>query len=182
MRAQGHEAYSCDIQDQSGGHPEWHIKGDALKAIYSQSWDLLIAHPPCTYIANSGVPWLHKDASRWQKLDEACEFFRAILSAPIERIAVENPIPHKYAVERIGRKYDQLIQPYQFGHMETKATCFWLKGLPKLVHTSNLKAETMALPYKVRNRLHWLPPSPDRAKIRSKTYSGIAEAIAKQWA
>tara|TARA_R100001530_G_scaffold128893_1_gene98866 strand:- start:2493 stop:2942 length:450 start_codon:yes stop_codon:yes gene_type:complete len=144
-------------------------------------WDLLIAHPPCTYLCNSGVCWLKTKPSRWEKLDEAAAFFRALWEADIPKIAIENPVPHRYAVERIGGKYSQIIQPYQFGHREQKATCLWLKGLPKLEPTSDLKAETLALPDGERQRLHWLPPSPDRAKLRSKTYSGIANAMAKQW-
>jgi hypothetical protein len=114
-------------------------------------------------------------------LDEACEFFKKLMNAPIKHIALENPIPHKYAVERIGGKYDQLVQPYHFGHKESKATCFWLKNLPKLQHTNDVKKETMALSYEERNRLHMLPPSTDRAKLRSKTFEGIAKAIAEQW-
>ena len=124
LRKLGHEAYSCDIIDCSGGHPEWHIKSDALIEAYSGKYDMMIAHPPCTYLCNSGVSWLYKDKSRWDNLDEGAAFFKKLLDAPIHKIAIENPIPHKYAVERIGRKYDQLIQPYNFGHTERKATCF----------------------------------------------------------
>lgn len=180
LRKLGHKAYSCDIQECSGGHPEWHIKGDVLQQL-DKGWDLMIAHPPCTYIANSGAHWLHKKPGRWDKLDDACEFFSALLNAPIDHIAIENPIPHKYAVQRIGRKYDQLVQPYHFGHLESKATCFWLKGLPKLVHTNDVTEQFKATPYKERHRLHYLPPSEDRAKLRSKTFSGIAQAMATQW-
>jgi len=153
--------------------------------IIEDDWDLLIAHPPCTFFTNSGVCWLtgkNKKEGRWEQLDEAAVFFNALLDAPIPRICIENPIPHKYAVERIGgRKYSQIIQPYMFGHMETKATCLWLKGLPLLTPTTDLKEETMALPARERQRLHWLPPSPDRWKIRSTTFRGIADAMASQW-
>ena len=180
FRANGHEAYSADIQDCSGGHPEWHIKGDVLKAL-NDGWDLMIAHPPCTYLCNSGVSWLHKDEGRWARLDDGAAFFRALWEADIPRVAIENPIPHKYAVERIGAKYTQLIQPWMFGHKETKATCFWLRGLSALEPTTNLKEETMALPNKERQRLHWASPGPERAKLRSKTFPGIADAMAKQW-
>lgn len=185
FRKLGHEAFSCDLLDASGGHPEWHIKGDALKEAYSGKYDMMIAHPPCTYFTNSGVSWLtgkNKIEGRWEQLDEAAVFFNRLLDSDIPKICIENPIPHKYALERIGgRKYNQLIQPYMFGHKETKATCFWLKGLDPLVPTTDLKAETMALPARERQRLHWLPPSPDRWKLRSMTYQGVADAMAKQW-
>ena len=181
FRAKGHDAWSCDLLP-ADDDSEYHIQGDALAAIEAGPWDLMIAHPPCTYMANSGVSWLHKDPSRWDRLDEAAVFFSALLDADIPRVAVENPIPHKYAVERIGgRKYTQIIQPWQFGHMETKATCLWLRGLDPLVPVTDLKAETMVLPAKVRGRLHWLGPSADRWKIRSTTFQGIADAMAEQW-
>ena len=180
LRKLGHYAYSCDIIECSGGHPEWHIKGDALEII-NDGWDLIIAHPPCTYLCNSGVSWLHKDKTRWAKLREGAEFFKKIMNADCPMIAIENPIPHKYAIEIIGRKYDQIIQPWMFGHMERKATCFWLKGLPKLKETDNVKEEMLKLPKNQQQRLHYLPPGKDRAKLRSKTFEGIARAIAEQW-
>jgi len=185
LRKLGHEAFSCDIQDCSGGYPEWHIKGDVLQQL-DKGWDMAIFHPTCTYIANSGVCWLYnkdksKNTERWKNLNQATDFFKKLLNAPIPKIAIENPIPHKYAVEQIGRKYDQLIQPYHFGHTESKATCFWLKGLPKLKHTNNVKEAWKSLPKKEAQRLHFLPPGPERAKLRSKTFPGIAKAIAEQW-
>ena len=149
------------------------------------AWDLMIAHPPCTYLCNSGVAHLHSVPSkngvlplihgeeRWAKMREGAELFRALLDAPINRIAVENPIPHKYAVEAIGRKYDQRVQPWYFGHGETKATCFWLKNLPPLMDT------VVALGRE--QRLHKLPKTANRAKLRSVTYPGIAAAMAEQW-
>lgn len=179
--ALGHDAWSCDLLRADDGDPN-HIQGDAIAAVYSENWDLLIAHPPCTYLTNSGVTWLHKDPTRWDKLDEAAQFFRRLLNAPITKIAVENPIMHKYAKERIGGvKQSQVIQPWMFGHTEQKATCLWLKSLPLLQPTNNVKAEMMALPDNERQRLHYLPPSPDRWKLRSKTYDGIAKAMAEQW-
>lgn len=184
LRKLGHEAYSCDIQACSGGYPEWHIQGDALAVAYGKHWDMVIAHPPCTYLTNTGVCWLtgkNKKAGRWDQMREGAMFFKAFLDHPCSRIAIENPIMHKYAIELIGRKHNQLIQPYMFGHMETKATCFWLKGLPELKPTTDLKAKTMSLPKNIRQRLHYLPPSPDRAKLRSKTFLGIAQAMAEQW-
>ena len=179
FRKLGHDAVSCDLLPSDDDSPH-HVTGD-VSELLKEKWDLLIAHPPCTYMTNSGVRWLHTEEGRWDKLDKAGEFFRLLLNSDIPRIAVENPIPHKYAVERIGRKYDQLIQPYQFGHPERKATCLWLKGLPPLKHTNNVKAEMEALPKNVAQRLHYLPPSADRWKIRSETYQGIADAMAQQW-
>tara|TARA_R100000315_G_scaffold44154_2_gene19690 strand:+ start:497 stop:1114 length:618 start_codon:yes stop_codon:yes gene_type:complete len=183
FRAKGHDAWSCDLLPADDDSP-YHYEGDVLDII-DDGWDLMIAHPPCTYFTNSGVCWLtgkNKIEGRWEHLDEAAVFFNRLLDADIPKICVENPIPHKYAIERIGgRKYTQLIQPYMFGHKETKATCFWLKGLDPLVPTTDLKAETMALPPRERQRLHWLPPSPDRWKLRSVTYQGVADAMAEQW-
>jgi hypothetical protein len=181
FRKLGVEAYSCDLLDCSGAHPEWHIKGDAVHEAYSGEYDMMIGHPPCTYLSNSGVSWLHKNPGRWVQLKEGAEFFKTLLNAPIPLIAIENPIPHKYAIEIIGRTYDQLIQPYHFGHLESKATCLWLKGLPELKHTSDLKKEWMKLPKNEAQRLHYLPPGPERAKLRSKTFPGIAQAIATQY-
>ena len=181
LREQGHEAYSCDIIPCSGGHPEWHIQDDAIKVAYGQQWDMMIAHPPCTHITNSGVHWLHKETGRWFKMKKDAVFFRKLMKAPIERIAIENPIPHKYAVEIIGRKYDQLIQPYMFGHPESKATCFWLKNIPPLVETDNVKELWKTLPKKESQRIFYLSPGQNRAKLRSKTFKGIADAIATQW-
>ena len=137
FRAKGHDAWSCDLLP-TDGDPQWHMQGDALAIISGQHWDLLIAHPPCTYLTNSGVTWLHRDPTRWAKLDDGAAFFKALLDAPVERVAVENPIMHKYAKERIGGvQQTQTIQPYQFGHLEQKATCLWLKGLPPLQPTSD---------------------------------------------
>lgn len=186
FRKLGFEAYSCDLQECSGGKPEWHLIRDAVQEAYTGQYYLMIAHPPCTYLANSGVCWLYnKDGSlnrqRWELLQQGAAFFKKLLDAPIPCIAVENPIPHRYAVGLIGRKYDQCVQPYEFGHLESKATCFWLKGLPKLKPTDNVKELWKQLPKKQAQRLHYLPPSPERAKLRSKTFSGIAAAMAEQW-
>lgn len=179
FRAKGHDAMSCDILPTDVDGP--HYQGD-VRDIINDGWDLMVAHPPCTYLTNSGVTWLHKDPSRWAKLDEGAAFFKSLLDAPIPRIAVENPIMHKYAKERIGDvKQSQVIQPWMFGHMEQKATCLWLKGLPLLKPTKDVKAEMMALPDNERQRLHYLPPSEDRWKKRSETFQGIADAMAEQW-
>ena len=180
FRKQGHDAISCDLLP-ADWYSSYHIQGD-VRRLLGGNFDLLIAHPPCTYFANSGVQHLHKDPERWDRLDEAADFFNELLDCDIPLKCIENPIPHKYAIERIGgRKYTQLIQPYQFGHLEQKATCLWLDGLEPLKPTSDLKAETMALPARERQRLHYLPPSPERWKLRSKTYQGIADAMVKQW-
>jgi hypothetical protein len=181
FRALGHDAWSCDLLP-TDGDPYWHIQGDALAIAHGHHWDLMIAHPPCTYMTNAGVTWLHKDPGRWDKLDEGAAFFKALWDAPIKRIAIENPVMHKYAKERIGgMQQTQTIQPYQFGHLEQKATCLWLKGLMPLRPTTDLKAETKALPDNQRQRLHYLPPSADRWKLRSTTFKGIASAMADQW-
>ena len=172
FRARGHEAYSCDIIECSGGHPEWHIQGDVLDVL-DDGWDLGIFHDPCTYQCNSGVRWLHEVPGRWAKLEESCIFTRKLLDAPIEKIARENPIPHKYAIELIGRKYDQIVQPWMFGHPESKATCWWLRKLPPLQPTDIVDGRD--------GRVWKMPPSKDRTKLRSKSYPGMLAAAAAQW-
>ena len=176
FRRRGHDAWSCDLLPTEDGSP-YHIQGD-VREVLNADWDLMIAHPPCTYLCNSGVVWLHEREGRWEKLAEAIEFFETLQNAPIPHICIENPIPHKYARERIGL-YTQIIQPWQFGHPESKATCLWLKGLPLLRPTKIV--DISSLPKKVRQRLHYIPPSKDRWKKRSVTYKGIAEAMAEQW-
>ena len=175
-------------------HPEWHIIEDIYLVLnsfrfYTQDrtehfvndWDLMIAHPPCTFLADSGVRWLYeKDelgipflyraGERFNEMDKAYRFFNMLLSADIPLICIENPIPHKHAQLP---KYSQLIQPWQFGHGETKATCLWLKGLPHLKPTNIVEGR--------EQRIWKLPPSEDRAKLRSKTFPGIAAAMAAQW-
>jgi hypothetical protein len=176
FREKGHEAYSCDILDCSGGHPEWHIKDDVLKHL-NDGWNLVIAHPPCTYLANSGVRWLYKpglgfEGERYLNMCRAAWFFRKFVKYAItgKRIVIENPIPHKYAKLP---PYHQIIQPWMFGHGETKQTCLWLYGLPNLIPTNIVEG---------REQKIWrMPPSPERAKLRSKTFPGIANAMADQW-
>lgn len=185
----GHDAWSCDIlpaDDKSCKH----IQGDVL-GILDQGWDLMIAHPPCTYLTNSGVCHLwnkdeygdtERNEERWKNLEEGAAFFKALIEAPIDKIAVENPIMHKYARDLIGHgKATQYVQPWMFGHMEQKATGLWLKNLPKLVPTNNVKEEMMKLPKSERQRLHYLSPGPDRWKERSTTFQGLADAMATQW-
>lgn len=180
FRARGFDAYSCDILPAEDGSP-FHLQCD-VRDVLADDWTLGIFHPPCTYMTNSGVCHLHTDETRWAKLDEAAAFFRALWDSPVPRVAIENPVMHRYAKERIGGlQQAQTIQPYHFGHLEQKATCLWLRGVPKLRHVTDLKAETKALPANQRQRLHYLPPSEDRWKLRSTTYSGIAAAMAKQW-
>ncbi len=181
FRDLGHDAWSCDLEPADDGS-KYHHQGDVLPLL-EQYWDLLIAHPPCTYLANSGVCHLHTDPDRWPLLDAGAEFFMQFWDAKhIKRRAIENPVMHGHGKKRINNmKQMQVIQPYHFGHLEQKATCLWLDGLMPLRHTSDLKAETMALPSNVRQRLHYLPPSPERWKLRSATYPGIAAAMAEQW-
>lgn len=203
FRERGHEAYSCDIQEPSGGHPEWHILGDALKAIEGGQivtmdgkahdvgkWDLLIAHPPCTYLSNAGAARLYKrfDGKSYVELERlsnglaAKEFFLKFLNAPIEKIAVENLIPS--GVYRMP-KYSQIIQPYEFGNPYSKKTCLWLKGIPPLEPTEIVKPVCS-----------WVSGGSKRAdgshrsnvgmpfrdsKRKSKTFFGIATAMAEQW-
>ncbi len=175
----GHDVTSCDLLPTD--KPGKHYQGDVFDII-NDGFDLMIAHPPCTYLTNAGVKHLHKDAKRWIDLFEAAEFFKKLLNADIPKIAVENPIMHKYAKRLIGDvKQSQVIQPWMFGHMEQKATCLWLRGLPELQPTNNVKEEMMKLPKNKRERLHYLPPSKDRAKLRSTTYTGIAAAMAEKW-
>ena len=168
--AAGHYAMSADLLPTESPGP--HRQGDVV-GLLDDGWDLMVAHPPCTYLTNSGVRWLHERPERWARLDEGAAFFRALLNAPIPRIAVENPVPHRYAVERIGRTYDQTIQPWQFGHGETKRTCLWLKGLPPLAPTKVVSGREA--------RVHLMPPGPDRQKERSRFFAGIAAAMAEQW-
>lgn len=180
FRQKGHDAWSCDLLESEDNSP-FHIQGNVLDII-NHGWDLMVAHPPCTYLANSGVCHLHKNPDRWSQLDSGAAFFKALLNAPVTMKAIENPIMHKYAKERIGNvKQSQVIQPWMFGHTEQKATCLWLSGLPLLKETHNVKQEMMALPKNQRERLHYLPPIPDRWKKRSRTYEGIADAMANQW-
>lgn len=169
FRARGIECWSCDIQESSGD-PAWHIQGDAIGVAYGYKWDFAIMHPPCTHTAVSGAR--HFEAKRADgRQQQSLGFIKALWSAPIKHKALEQPV--SIAHQAIGRKCDQTIQPWQFGHGETKATCLWLHNLPKLKPTNIVEGREA--------RIHKMAPSPDRAKLRSKTYVGIAEAIADQW-
>lgn len=164
FRALGHDAMSCDVLPTEKPGP--HYEGDVRKVLNAK-WDLMIAHPPCTHLAVSGARWF-KDKKSEQI--EALDFVQELLDAPIPFIALENPIS---IISSQIRKPDQIIQPWQFGHGETKATCLWLKNLPKL-QPSNIVDGREA-------RIHRMPPSPERWKNRSRTYAGIAQAMANQW-
>lgn len=162
--AKGHDAWSCDLLPTDKPGP--HITSD-VRDVLAKGWDLMVAHPPCTHLAVSGARWFHLKQSEQA---EALRFVQILMDAPILKIAIENPI--SIISSRI-RKPDQIIQPWQFGHGETKSTCLWLKNLPKLTPTNIVDGRT--------NRIHRLPPSPERWKERSKTYQGIADAMAEQW-
>lgn len=168
FRDKGHEAYSCDILPCSGGRPEWHIQ-DYVESHLDDGWDMVIAFPPCTHLAVSGARWF-KDKLQEQK--DAIEFFMMFtrMGNGVQKWAIENPIS---IMSTVYRKPDQIIQPWQFGHGETKATCLWVNGLPKLEPTKIVKGRWA--------RVHKMPPSENRAKERSKTYQGIAKAMAQQW-
>lgn len=176
---QGHDVMSCDLLPSERPNGQ-HYQGNIFD-ILDDGWDMLIAHPPCTYLSNSGVRWLHTNDGRWDNMTKGAEFFKSLLDSDISKICIENPIPHKYAVEIIGRKYDQIIQPYHFGHMESKATCLWLNGLEPLTPTNDVKDEMIKLPMKERQRIHYMSPGVDRQKERSRTYQGIADSMASQW-
>lgn len=168
FRARGHEAWSCDLLDAEDGS-EHHHKGDALVYAAAEEWDLMVAHPPCTHLAVSGSRWFpEKQASGEQQA--AIEFFLKLARMPIQRIAIENPV---CIMSSVWRKPDQVLQPWQFGHGEVKATCLWLKGLPPLVPTNIVPGRYP--------RVHLMPPSPDRWRERSRTYEGVAAAMADQW-
>lgn len=203
FREKGHNAFSCDIQECSGGHPEWHIQGDVLplingncefatvdgtKHIIDGKWNLLIAHPPCTYMSNAGACRLYPkkgqlNEERYQKGLEAKDFFLQFINADCDKIAVENPIPSK--VFELP-KYTQIIQPYEHGHPFTKKTCLWLKNLPPLKPTEIVEPKG---PYVCGNSEIWKKQAANgivygkekSAKHRSKTFAGIAKAMAEQW-
>lgn len=168
FRALGHDAWSCDLLDSEDDSP-YHIKGDVLEAANRGGWDLGIFHPPCTHLSVSGAR--HFAAKRADgRQQEAVAFFLAVARLPIARMAIENPV---CIMSSVWRKPDQVVQPWQYGHPETKATCLWLKGLPHLVPTNIVPGR--------EQRIHKMPPGPNRWKERSRTYEGIAAAMADQW-
>jgi len=167
FRSRGHDAWSCDLLPTDS--PGLHIHGDVRQAL-QDDWDLLIAHPPCTYLSVSGMHWTTRGLRDPALTDEALQFVQALMDARIPRICIENPVS---IISARIRKPDQIIQPWQFGHGETKATCLWLKGLPPLEPTDIVAGREA--------RVHKMPPGPDRWKERSRTFAGIAAAMAEQW-
>ena len=169
MRRLGHEAYSCDIEPCSGGHPEWHLQVDALELL-KMKWDMILAFPPCTHLAVSGARYFEQKRKDGRQ-QAAIDFFMRFANSDCPRIAIENPVG---IMSTVWKKPDQIIQPWQFGHGETKKTCLWLKGLPPLISTEIVEGR--------EQRIWKMPPSEDRAKNRAKTFPGIARAMAEQWA
>lgn len=196
FREKGFNAFSLDLKDCSGGHPEWHIKDDFFHYISRLlfRYRFIGVHPVCRYMANSGVRWLtskkqkpgfewsekyqiYMNMGRYEKMRDAALFLKSALSC-VESCGfgyIEQPILHKYAIELIGRKPDQIIQPWMFGHTTKKGTSLWLVNLPKLKPTNIIPSELRT------DEIHKMPPSPDREMLRSKTFSGIAKAMAEQW-
>lgn len=207
FRDLGHRAFSCDIQECSGGHPEWHVMGDALKLIngncsfttadgtehtQEREWDLLIAHPPCTDLAVSGARWFPEKQKDFRQ-QKSCVFFMYFILANCKHIVVENPV---CIMSTVYRKPDQIIQPYEYGHRTKKTTCLWLKNLPKLVPTDIVEPEIVSYQCKNGKIAHFGKgigqavsedgkkygfSDPMTAKLRSKTFEGIAKAMAEQW-
>jgi len=189
FRLLGHEAYSCDILDCSGGNPEWHIKDNVLNHINS-NWDLMIAHPPCTYLSVSGNRWLYnkdgsKNEERWKNRLISLKFVEDILNSPVRHIALENPVS---VISSQIRKPEQIIQPYMFGDEATKTTCLWLKNLPPLKPTKIVGKGDRIYYKSGKSHPKWYAEAlsksktkEERQKIRSKTFQGIAKAMANQW-
>ena len=184
LRKRGHEAYSCDILECSGGYPEWHIKDDALKIAYdlNYKWDMMLGFPPCTHLAISGAAWFAEKIKDGRQ-QEGIDFFMKLANAPIEKIALENPIS---IMSTKWRKPDQYIQPYEFGDPTPKKTSIWLKNLPKLKPTNIVEPEYIIgkRDGKKYSKIHYMPVGKEpceRSRLRSKTFSGIAKAMAVQW-
>lgn len=195
FRKRGVEAFSCDILPPSGGHPEWHIQGDAVATAYSGNWDLMIAHPPCTYLAVSGARWLYnedgsRNEERWKNQAEALDFVKTLMDAPIEHIAIENPIS---VISSNIRKPDQIVHPWMFGDKASKATCLWLKNLDPIQPTDVVErgeffewvdkksGKTKRQPMWYYKALSEAKTPEQRRTLRSKTFNGMANAIADQF-
>jgi hypothetical protein len=201
LRKLGHDAYSCDLLPCSGGHPEWHYQQDIFEVIAKGGWDMMIAHPPCTYLTNSAVQWLSnpedkhlpfeerrshpKYPYRRKNMLESVEFVKALYNCDIEHVAIENPVG---LLSGRWRKPDQIIQPYHFGDEATKTTCLWLKGLPLLEHTNVVGKGERTVFKSGKSHPKWYADALSQAKtkeerqtLRSKTFPGIAKAVAKQW-
>ena len=181
FRKLGHEAYSCDILPCSGGHPEWHFQ-IPVSEMLKWKWDMILAFPPCTYLCSSGLHWNKRRPERKAETEKAISFVRLLMEANCPKIAIENPVG---CISTRIRKYDQKIQPYHFGEDASKGTCLWLKGLPHLVDTEYIKPRIIDGKPRWSNQTdsgqNKLAPSKDRARLRSKTYLGIAKAMAEQW-
>jgi hypothetical protein len=193
LRKLGHEAFSCDLLPCSGGHPEWHYQQDVFEVI-EKGWDMMIAHPPCTFLAVSGARWLYnkdgsKNQDRWNSQAEALDFVQRLMDAPIDKIAIENPIS---VISSQIRKPEQIVQPWMFGDKAQKSTCLWLKNLPKLEPTNivekgefiefiSKKGVKKKQPKWYFDALKQAKTPEERRTLRSKTFKGIAEAMAKQW-
>ena len=180
MRKLGHQAFSCDILPTSGSHPEWHLQQDVVPLL-KESWDMIIAFPPCTHLCVSGARWFKEKIADGRQ-QEAIDFFKLFTEVDCPRVAIENPVG---IMSRLYQKPTQIIQPYEFGNPTRKATCLWLKGLPKLVPTNIVDYERVQLKTGgTMSRFHYdtfrLPPKL-RASIRSKTFLGVAKAMAEQW-
>lgn len=201
LRSLGHEAFSCDLLECSGGHPEWHIRGDVI-GVMNNGWDMMIAHPPCTFLAGSSVQWLSNPEDKELPFDErrphplypkrrqdmldAVAFVRALYDAPIDKIAIENPVG---LLSSRWRKPDQIVQPYMFGDEATKTTCLWLKGLPHLVPTNIVGKGARKVFASGKSHPAWYAEAlekgmskEERQMFRSKTFPGMAQAMAEQWA
>jgi len=178
FRERGHEAYSCDILPTEG-NPEWHIQDDVLKHL-DDGWDLMIAHPPCTYLSRAGIRWIINNIERQELCRQAANFFNALLNTPISRIVVENPLQHRFAREYI-RKPDQRIEPYMFGHKERKNTYLWLKNLPLLNPTTLLWDIDPPFFTDKRGHHHYWVDKLNNGHERSRTFTGIAQGMATQW-
>lgn len=192
--ARGWDAWSCDLLPSE--RPEGqHIVGDVRDVLKWYKWDLVIAHPPCTYLSNSGAKHLYvgktkadkqalgyiRDAERWENMEEAAEFFNIFLNTGLPHVAVENPVMHGHGIERVGGRATQFVQPYHFGHTESKRTGLRLIGLPKLQHTNDVTRLFKSLPKSETHKVHRASPGPNRWKDRSRTYPAIAQAMADQW-
>jgi hypothetical protein len=182
--ARGHDAWSCDLLPTEA--PGNHHQGDAIEFANSQHWDLMIAHPPCTYLCRTSEQWLKKQPGRWQLMEKAAQFFNAFLDMNIPRIAVENPMPNSHAIKLISKTFAQSIQPNNFGDAATKKTCLWLKGLPPLMDSLTVEPEIVYSKKSGRAWGKWFWDSSmlqgeARRKFRSTTFPGIANAMADQW-
>ena len=181
FRALGHEAYSCDILPESGGHPEWHLQTDVTEVL-QDDWDMVVAFPPCTHLASSGAAWFETKRADGRQ-QQGIDFFMLFANHPCKKIAIENPVG---VMNTLYRKPDQIIQPWQFGDTYSKRTCLWLKGLPKLQPTNIVDPGEKVIYGSGKTMPKWYADawklSPDeRSKARSKTFPGIAKAMASQW-